>query len=125
MRLLPGRATTPRIRVRKIARMVTRIGRDRPLPKNYIAEWREKRNYTQEELAERVGTTKASISRWENQDRDITWAVMAAIADALACTMHDLLRHPDEPSADALIREKPERRNDAVEIVKTFLRTGT
>jgi transcriptional regulator with XRE-family HTH domain len=103
--------------------MVTRINPKRSSDRHYIAEWRMKRGLSQEALADRIGTTKATISRWENNERDITFMALVAVAEALDLRVIDLLRDPGEPSADALLRQNPEKRQGAVEMVKTFLKT--
>jgi transcriptional regulator with XRE-family HTH domain len=104
--------------------MVTRIGPKQP-HRSYIREWREKLGLTQDQLAGRLGTTKASISRWENKKRGPTLNVVAAIAEALDRPITDLFRHPDQPSVDELLRAEPQQRqNAAVEIVKAYLRGG-
>lgn len=104
--------------------MVTRIGPSKPT-KLFIAEWREKRHLTQEQLAARVGTTKSSISRWETGERDITLGALGAIAEALSCEVTDLYRDPERPSADALLQsmDDPTRRQ-ALRLIEA-LRTGT
>lgn len=101
--------------------MIARIGPKKPI-RFYLAEWRTKRHLTQEQLAERVGTTKATISRWENQERDVGGRVLAALADALNLEVPDLYRDPEMPSADALMRNaRQEDKITALRLVATFL----
>ncbi|HMT13112.1 MAG TPA: helix-turn-helix transcriptional regulator [Aestuariivirga sp.] len=101
--------------------MITRIGPKKPL-RFYLAEWRIKRHLTQEQLAERVETTKATISRWENQERDAGGKALAALADALNLEVPDLYRNPEMPSADALMRDaRPEDQVKALRLVATLL----
>lgn len=109
--------------------MVTRIGPKKPF-RLYIAERREKAGLSQEQLAERVGTSKASISRWETGERDPTAKVLAAIAYALDKEVADLFRDPKRPSADELLAGSSESEvRKAVKLVKTFIEgekaTGT
>jgi len=109
--------------------MVTRIGPKRPF-RLYIAEWREKAGLTQEQLAERVGTSKASISRWETGERDPTAKVLAAIAYALDREVADLFRDPARPSPDALLAERINGQlQRAVRLINTLIEgkstTGT
>lgn len=40
--------------------------KDRPVPNTRLRHERELRGWTQEEVAERIGTTAVSVSRWEN-----------------------------------------------------------
>jgi transcriptional regulator with XRE-family HTH domain len=104
--------------------MVTRIGPKTPV-RFFIAEWREHRKLSQEQLANRVGTTKGSISRWENNERDITLGAFAAIAEALNCSVEDLSRDPAQPSADALLRDMDAAtRRQALRLIEA-LKTGT
>ena len=104
--------------------MVTRIGPKRP-PKLFIAEWREHRHLTQQQLADRIDSTKSSVSRWESGARDITVNALSAIADALDCIVPDLYRSPDRPSADDLLRDMDERtRRQAIRLIEA-LKTGT
>jgi transcriptional regulator with XRE-family HTH domain len=104
--------------------MVTRIGPKLP-PKLFIAEWREHRHLTQQQLADRIDSTKGTISRWENGERDVTVNALAALADALDCEVTDLYRSPDRPSADDLLRDLDDRaRAQAIRVIQA-LRTGT
>lgn len=104
--------------------MVTRIGPKKPV-KLYIAEWRMNRGLSQEELADRIGTTKSSISRWETGERDILTKVLGAIAEALNCDVEDLYRDPARPSMDALTRNMDDTtRRQAFRLLEA-LKTGT
>lgn len=49
----------------------------------YLKEFRKKRNLTVAELAERVGTTEASISRYETGSRKLPVEMAKKIADVL------------------------------------------
>ena len=49
----------------------------------YLKEIRKKRNLTVAELAERVGTTEASISRYETGSRKMSVEMAKKIADVL------------------------------------------
>lgn len=101
--------------------MVKRIEAKTPL-KLFIAEWRDRRGLSQDTLAERVGTTKASISRWETGKRDITGESLAAIAQALGLEPQQLFRHPDEQSLDdLLIGVSSASRRKALAVVQALL----
>lgn len=101
--------------------MVKRIEAEKPL-KLFISEWRDRRGLSQDALAERVGTTKASISRWETGKRDITGESLAAIADALGLQPVQLFRHPDEQSLDDLLDgTHPSLRRKALAVLQTLL----
>lgn len=49
-----------------------------------------------------------TVSRWEIGTAKLSNYVMAALAEALNCDVTDLFRHPNQPSADALLRDQPE-----------------
>src|SRR5437016_2205164 len=54
-----------------------------------IAEMREKKHLTQQELAEKCGTTKSYISRIENNASDIRLStLMKIITDGLGARLH-------------------------------------
>lgn len=89
--------------------MPTRIGPKKPL-RLYIAEWRENRGLSQEELGARLGpdgVSDVTVSRWETGKRKPDLNALAAISEALDIDINDLRRHPDQPSADALLRGQP------------------
>jgi transcriptional regulator with XRE-family HTH domain len=80
---------------------------------------------SQEQLANRIGSTKSSISRWETGERDITLGALGAIAEALDCQVADLYRDPNRPSADALMQGMDDTtRLKALRMIE-ILRTGT
>lgn len=59
--------------------------------KTYFREWREHRGLTQEQLASRLETSVASISRIESGNQPYTQDVLEALADALkdrSCEPH-------------------------------------
>jgi len=104
--------------------MVTRIGPKKPV-RIFISHRREDLKLSQEQLANRVGTTKGVISRWENGKRDITLGALGAIAEALGCTVEDLFRDPAQPDANELLRDMDDTtRRQAVRLIKA-LKTGT
>ena len=93
--------------------MPARIGPKRPF-RLYIAEWREDKGLTQQQLGDRLGTSDVTVSRWETGKRKPDLDAQAAIAEALNISPGDLYRHPEQPSADALLRGQPK---DVVENV--------
>lgn len=98
--------------------MPSRIGPRRPI-RLYLAEWRTSRGLSQERLAERLGTSDVTISRWENGRRRPDLNAQAAIAEALDIDVFDLRRHPDQPSADALLRDQPDEvRREALDYIQ-------
>jgi len=52
---------------------------------------------TQEEVAEAMGTTKATISRMESGTREPNLGYLAAFAEAIGHRPADLFRLPDAP----------------------------
>lgn len=102
--------------VGKLRGMPVRIGPRRPL-RLYLAEWREHRGLSQEDLGRRLGPNGVSdvtVSRWETGKRQPDLNAQAAIAEALDIDVMDLRRHPDQPSADALLRGQPREIIDMV-----------
>jgi transcriptional regulator with XRE-family HTH domain len=76
---------------------------------------------TQIELAARLETTDVTISRWETGKRQPDINALAAIAEALDVDLTDLYRHPDQPSADALLRDQPQDvREQAIKLIKAI-----
>lgn len=81
--------------------------------KTFIKQWREFREMSQEELADKVGSylierglkddgyTHASIQRLENGLMAYKQPVMEAIADALEVTVETLIARPPPSSPDA------------------------
>lgn len=104
--------------------MTEKIGRKRPL-RLYLAEWREHRKLDQEQVADRMGVTAATISRHETGERGSNEAYLASLAEALDCHPTDFWRDPAQPSADDLLRDMPEdQRAQVLRIIQTF-KTGT
>src|SRR4051794_12506930 len=86
--------------------MPPRIGPKRVL-RLYLAEWRENRGLTQQQLGDRLGVSDVTVSRWETRARQPDLSAQEAIAEALGIESVDLRRHPAQPSADALLRGQP------------------
>lgn len=61
-----------------------------------IKEIRSARGITQAELAERIGTTVATISRYESGQREPTLTIAAKLAAALDCSVDDLVERKEE-----------------------------
>jgi transcriptional regulator with XRE-family HTH domain len=82
-----------------ISAMVTRYKAKR-LRRHFIREWLEAKNVKQVELARRMNTDKANVTRWIDEPRRINMDVLSGVADALGLTdAGDLLRSPDEATA--------------------------
>lgn len=95
--------------------------------RNYLRQWREKAKLSQDELAERVGTTKSVISLLENEKRPLSSKWLRKLADALGTTPGRILDiNPEEANADVLdiwdhIRAKD--RDTAIRVLRSL--TGT
>lgn len=102
--------------------MVARIGPTRPT-RHYLKEWREFRQLTQQQLAERLDTGKDQISRWENGGRSMSFEVQCALAEALSISPADIFRDPLAPTADDLLRQAtPDQKEMALTFIKTLLK---
>lgn len=91
--------------------------------KIYLREWRKLRSLNQEQLAGRLDTTAATISRWECGKANWTKDALEQIAYALQCDPIDLFRDPGQPEtrAWAIIRGmKPEMQERAVRILEAL-----
>ena len=92
----------------------------------FLAEWREKRRMTQEQLADATETTKATISRWETGDRDPPYAALCMLAASLGIHVSALFFDPELPRIDSELAALPEpvsrkliqKFNDTIEGVK-------
>lgn len=107
--------------------MVTRIGPRNARPRRvFFREWREHRGLTQEQLADRLETTKATVSRMENSKSNYNRGYLEALADALDCEPFELLRSPHRPSIDDLLLKAPETdRARVISMIEAYLKTGT
>lgn len=89
-----------------------------------IRDFRKKNNLTQEALADRLGVTYQSISRWENDTTYPDLELIPAIAEILAITVDELFGMPQiekekraEETFDELRRECMKRDYNADKIV--------
>jgi transcriptional regulator with XRE-family HTH domain len=73
--------------------MPPRIGSRRPT-RLFLAEWRLAKGLTQEQLADRLGTSHVTVSRWETGKRQPNLNAQEAIAEAMGIEAVDLRRHP-------------------------------
>ena len=96
---------------------------------NHLRAWRERAKLTQEELAEKVGTAGNVIGLLESGERGLSHKWLMKLAPALGTTPGFLLDHnPNNLDADILeaaLAVPPENRDQALQILKTFRRTGT
>lgn len=96
--------------------------------RTFIREWRQFRNLTLEQLADRVEMTASHLSMLERGQRGYGQDTLEAIANALQTDAASLLvRNPADPEAIWSVWEqaKPGERRQIVEIAKTLIRTGS
>lgn len=80
--------------------MAVRFPKPTSRQKTYIKAWREHRHLTQDQLAERLSTTKATLSRIENGKIPYSQDFLEACAAQLNCDPADLImRDPTAPDA--------------------------
>lgn len=87
--------------------MIARLTPRNP-PRIFLREWRLHRDMTQEELAERIGADKGTLSKWENAKRGMNTDILAELAFALRCTVPDLYRSPEKAEYDAFFASAPD-----------------
>ena len=104
--------------------------------KTFIREWREFRQLSLRELADRMidpetgerAITAQSIGRIENRQQPYNQATLEALAEALGCEPQDLImRNPKDTEAPWSIWEtlSTAERNQAVQMLHVLKRTGT
>lgn len=57
----------------------------------FISELRKENNMTQEQLAEKVGVTDKSISRWENGNTMPDISILVQLSEILNATLPELI----------------------------------
>jgi transcriptional regulator with XRE-family HTH domain len=105
-----------------------RVGNPKNRRQHFIKQWRKHRELTQEQLANRLDTTKANISRIENLKQGYTQDFLEVCAKALNTDVASLLmRDPSDPEAIWSIweRAKAGEKKQILEVAKALLRTGT
>ena len=103
--------------------MAKKRKRNRP---HFIKAWRKFRGLTQEQLAERLEMTQATVARIEKGEISYTQPVLEAVAEALGCQPGDLImRDPALPSAWAPLEGVPDADKPKIlQIIQAF-KTGT
>lgn len=95
---------------------------------NHLKAWREFRKLSQEELAEKVGTTASQISMLETGDRGLSAKWLRKLAPALDVTPGHLLDHDpatvDNDIIDIWMSIGQRDRQQAIRVLRAF-RTGT
>lgn len=96
--------------------------------RTFFKEWRVHRGLSQEQLADRLETSVASISRIESGMQPYTQDVLEALAEALGTDPASLLmRNPDAPEAMWSIwdQAKTGERQLIEELARSVVKTGT
>lgn len=70
----------------------------------YLREWREYLGLTQEQIADRIETTKGTVSRMEINSREPNLGYLAAFAEAIDREVSELFRDPERPTQEDLLR---------------------
>ena len=74
----------------------------------YIARKRKEQNLTQEQLAEQLGVSNKTISKWENGKRMPDYSIIQKLCDALHVTLPELM--DGEDAAEDSVRVYDEAR---------------
>lgn len=90
-----------------------RIGSQKPL-KWYLREWRERRGLTQEQVAERLDTTKGMVSQFENGKRRLNDDWICGFAHVFGIDPADLLRNPQSPHPMQLLDELTQSQRESI-----------
>ena len=69
---------------------------------SYIAQKRRAKNLTQEQLAEKLGVSNQTISKWENGKCMPDYSIIQTLCDALGVTLPELM--DGEDAADSSVR---------------------
>lgn len=69
---------------------------------SYIAQKRRAQNLTQEQLAEQLGVSNKTISKWENGKCMPDYSIIQKLCDALGVTLPELM--DGEDAADSSVR---------------------
>ncbi len=111
--------------------MVARIGLKSAKPvRTYFKEWREHKGWTQQELADRMETTKQTVSRVESGERDWSKGYLEAFSFVIGCPRpEDPITRPPGAAItldDMLRNAPPEVRKEIIDFANFKLqKTGT
>ena len=103
--------------------------REKDRPAHYLRPWREYRRLTQEDLADRIGTTKGVISLLESGERRLSDKWLRRLAPVLDVQPGWLLDY-DPESLDRSVLEiwatiPEERHDEALQMLKIFARKAS
>lgn len=108
--------------------MARQINRPRPRRRTFLREWREHRLLTQEQAAERIGITQATLSRIERGLIPYDQDFLEKASFSYQCDPQDLLmRNPLNPDAvwsitDNLKRASPAEQAQAAAVIDALLK---
>lgn len=101
--------------------VMARIGPKNPI-RWYVREWRLRAGLTLQQVADRLETSPGTISDLETGRKRMNSDWMEAFAWAYGIEPAALLRDPEAPTVDELLRAAtPEQRRQAIKIVKSLL----
>lgn len=87
--------------------------------KHFFREWRKFRKMSQEQVAEAMDTTKATISRMETGKTQYNADYLQALAQALGIQAPDLFRSPEARSSiDRMLDEFPPELADEADLIR-------
>lgn len=102
---------------------------DQQKPPHYLRQWRLSRGLTQQELADRLNTSKSVISDLERFVLQMSPKWARRLADVLDTQPGHILDHdPEELPSDVFdiwSRIAKEDRPQAARVLRSFMRTGT
>lgn len=129
---MAGRAAAKAVKPARAAKaenkVLSRLKAHPPYRLTFIRQWRESAPLTLERLADRIGSTHATLSRIERGLLPYSQPMLEALANALNTDPASLLiRDPRDPEGIWSIWDKaaPGERRMIVDLAKTVVRTGT
>lgn len=94
----------------------------------YLRQYRERKGLTLEQLADRIGTTHATLSRIERGLQPYSQTMLEALAEELDTDPASIImRDPTDPEGIWSVwdKAKPGERAIIVDLAKTITKTGT
>lgn len=122
------KCTGPGMEARGGAVHHTYMAKESRHPGHFLREWRKYRGYTLEQVADRVGTTHATLSRIERGKLPYNQALLEILADAYSTDPASLIiRNPSGVAAIWSIWDtlSPPQQTQVVEHAMVIKRTGT
>jgi transcriptional regulator with XRE-family HTH domain len=86
--------------------MVTRIGTGKR-QHLYIEEHMRAKGLSDQDVADRLETSRVTVYRWRKEQRKLTPEKIAALAEAIGIDPEQFWRLPGRPSVDAILRDAP------------------